>query len=384
MMRLFTMIRIISIFLFLLLLSGCWSSTNLANQHYVTTLGLDYDGETYYIYAQIIRFENVARLEGQGSSSKENTYVGKGSGPSVNMAAADLYSSAQVRIDWGQTRAIIVSHRALQTLDSEIVERIYRFPENRYNTWLYVTEDSIEEIMLTNSFYERTSLFSILHMPTNTFRQYSTIPPIRMFKYLSYLNEPDRIIQVPCIGFNEKSWKSNEKQLKLLEVTGGYFETTAGVKRTFTKKQLKGMRWMDPRMSRTMLLLQEEQKIYGVLTIENNKIKSKVKLVNGEPRFVIKATYKGSLKEYIEEIEYDNMIAMAEGLIKEEIMQMYKVGVEEEIDLFNLMHYFRFRYPTAWKNLTKNGEQFILTEQSIERLDIEVVVPYNGKYKRQI
>jgi len=382
-MRPSNFIRITTVCLLLLLLTGCWSSTNIADQHYVTTMGIDYDGETYYMYAQIIRFENVARQEGQGSSS-ENTYVGIGTGPSVNMAVADLYSSAQVRIDWGQTQAIVASHRAMQLLDSEIVERIYRFPENRYNTWFYVTEEPIEDVLLANSFYERTSRFSILHMPKSTFGQYSTVPPIRMFKYLSDTNEPDRLIQVPRIGFNEKTWKSNEKQMKLLEITGVYFETANGVRKTFPKEQLKGMRWMDPRMTRTMLQLEEGQNSYGVLTIDHYKIKKKAHLVNGEPKFVISATYKGSLNEYSEEIEYHKMVELASKLIKQEIMQVYQIGIEEQIDVFNLMHHFRLRYPREWKKMTRVGEKFILNEQSIERVDIEVVIPYNGKYKRQL
>jgi len=375
--------RIVAVFMLLLLLTGCWSSHDITNQHYVTTMGIDYDGEVYTIYAQIISFENVARTEGQGGNTNSPTYVGKGIGHSFNTAADDLYASSQIRIDWGHAKAVVVSDQAMQLLGTQIVERIYRFPENRYNTWLYVTKEPIEDILTTNSFYNRTSLFSVLHMPNNSRKQRATLPPVEMFKYLSAINEPDRISYIPCIGFDTTHWRANEKQMKLLEINGGYIETHNGTKKIFTIEQMKGYRWIDPRLTRTMLLVKDEKTSYAVLTFNKSKVKKKPFIQEGNVKFIIKGFYKGSMNEYINEIDYNKMIELAKEQIKSEIMDIYKLGVKEETDIFNLMHSFRMKNPDKWKVMTKNGSKFILDEDSIERIDIKIVIPHNGKYKRQ-
>src|SRR5690606_22021888 len=375
-------IKICLICIVLTLMPGCWSAVDIQNQHYVTSLGVDYDGEMFFVYAQIVRFENIARMESQGAGSPINTYVGKGEGTSLNIAVSNLYATSQVRIDWGHMKAIVVTERAISSLE-KLAGHIYRSPESRYNTWFYVTNGSIEEIFLTNSFYERTSLFSILHMPMNSFRQGSTVPPIQMFKCISISNEPDRITVIPVIGTDNEQWKTNEGELKIFKIIGAYFESYNGVKKILPLDQLEGMRWIDPRLTRTMLTVMDEEKEYAVLILHNTKVKKKTKLVNGEPKFTIKASFKGSLNEYLSELDYPKMIQLAREQIEKEIMEAYELGLKEQLDLFNLMHSFRMKDPDAWKRMTNNGEKFILDEKSLEHLEIDIEIPYNGKYKRR-
>lgn len=375
--------RIIAVAALVPLLTGCWSSHDITNQHYVTTMGIDYDGEKYTMYAQIINFKFVARTEGEDGDVSNSTYVGKGTGDSFNTAAADLYSSSQIRIDWGHTGAVVVSHQAMRQLSTQIVERIYRFPANRYNTWLYVTEEPIEDILTTTSFYNQTSLYSVLHMPNNTRRQRATLPPIEMFKYLSAINEPDRITYIPCIGIDTTHWRSSEKRMRLLQITGGYLENHNGTKKIFTIEQMKGYRWIDPKLTRTTLSVKDKQTSYAVLTFNKSKIKKIPIFKDGKVKFIIKGSYKGTMNEYINEIDYKEMVDLAKEQIKSEIMEVYKLGVVEEMDIFNLMHSFRMKYPKKWKEITRIGSKFILDEQSIERIDVNVVIQHNGKYKRQ-
>src|SRR5690606_22969132 len=113
-----------------------------------------------------------------------------------------------LRVEWGHTQAVIVTERAIMNKDSELVDRIYRFPDNRYNVWFYVTQEPIEEIFKSDTFYNFTTLRTLIHLPESSYKQTMTLPPIQMFKYLSFVNEPDRLSYVPCLGFSEDSWSS--------------------------------------------------------------------------------------------------------------------------------------------------------------------------------
>lgn len=366
----------------MMMIAGCWSSTNIQDQHYVSALGVDYDGENFTLYAQTMNFEFIASTEGQRGNPNNSAYVGKGIGKTLHTAAADLYKSAQLRVDWGHTQAIVVTERAIFSLDSELVDRIYRFPDNRYNVWLFVTQESIEEIFKSDSFYNFTTLRTILHVPGSSYNQMMTMPPIQMFKYLSFVNEPDRISYIPCLGFDNEHWSSDIKTLKLLKITGAYFSSEKASK-MIPNEKLQGYRWLNPRLSRTMIIIKDEETSYAVITIDKAKIKIKPKLINGEVKFNIEANYQGTMNEYIHELDYSKMIELAKQEIENEVMAVYRLGLEEQLDLYNLMHSFRMKMPGAWKNMTKNGSEFILTEDSIESFKIKIYVPTNGKYKRQ-
>src|SRR5690606_19195749 len=129
--------------------------------------------------------------------------------------------------------------------------------------------------------------------------------------------------------------------------------------------------------------VKDEKQAYGGLIIHKAKVKKKAVLINGEVKFNIEASYRGSLDEYLEEIDYDDMNKLAREQIKQEIMETYQFGVEEQLDLFNLMHSFRMKNPSSWKKMTKNGREFILTKNSINEIKVKLVVATNGKYKRQ-
>src|SRR5690606_23885261 len=116
-------------------------------------------------------FANIARTESaQLTPPDTGTYVGVGKGITLNLAAANLYETAQTDINWGQVQAVVVSERAINTLDSQIVERLYRYTENRYNTWMYIIDESLTELLTINSFFNLTSLFTIIHSPQSTFK----------------------------------------------------------------------------------------------------------------------------------------------------------------------------------------------------------------------
>jgi len=381
--KLLTSLKLGLLVLMLYSLTGCWSSSNIQDQHYTAAIGIDFDGENYILYAQTLNFASIASTEGaQGTTPDNSSYVGIGVGKSMHLAASDLYKAAQLRIEWGHTQAVIVSERALMAKDSELVDRVYRFPDNRYNVWFFVTQEPIDKLLESDTFYNFTTLRTIIHMPESSYNQTMTLPPIQMFKYLSFVNEPDRLSYVPCLGFNETSWESQTKQLKLPVITAGYFASDK-VKKMIKIEDIKGYRWAQPKLTRTMLLVKDEKKDYAVVIVHKAKVKKKAVLVDGQVKFNIEASYRGSMDEYIEEIDYEDMIKLAEEQIKQEIIETYNFGVEEELDFFNLMHSFRMKNPSRWKQMTKNGQEFILTKNSINEIKVKLVVSTNGKYKRQ-
>jgi len=348
-------------------------------------MGIDYKDDQFTIYAQMFDFNSISRSEGGTRGSPgEATFIGEGHGKTMNQAVFDLYQTSQEHVEWGHMGSVVVTVKAMEQLGSTIVERLYRSPSTRYNTWLYVTEEPIEQIFATASFFNMTSLFTILHNPSGNYQQNSIFPPTLMFKYIVNSNENDRIIYVPCIGINNSAWLQSEKPMSILTITGAYYESSAKETGLFTREQLKGIQWLDDKFNRVTLTVEDEDIAYANLTIFQPKIKVKPYLKDGQVKFKIKAKYQAIMQEYIEEISYEDLVKLAEDTIKKEIMNVYILGVENKLDIYTLMHPFRMKYPTQWVSLTDRGDNFILNENSIESIDVHVTVPSNGKYKRKI
>lgn len=378
------LLNIIMVPTIFLSLTGCWSAINIQDQLYITALGVNYDNEVFTIYAQMFDFNNISRTEGTKGSSSESTFIGKGQGKTMNEAVFDLYKTTQTNVEWGHMGTVVVNVKAMETLGPTIVERIYRSPSTRYNTWLYVTEAPIEQIFAATSFFSMSSLFTILHNPTSNYQQDSAFPPMLMFKYIVDSNENDRIIYIPSIGMNDSQWLNGEKQMEMLMITGAYFESSAKKTGLFNRQQLIGIHWLDNKFKRVDLVIEDKETIYANLTILHPKIKIQPRLQNGEVKYKITAKYQATMQEYLEEIPYEQLVKLTEDKIKKEIMKVYSLGVENNLDLFSLMHPFRLKYPSQWKSLTNNGANFILNEESIESLEVHVRIPSNGKYKRMI
>ncbi|HIW31723.1 MAG TPA: Ger(x)C family spore germination protein [Candidatus Paenibacillus intestinavium] len=379
------LLKVIIICTLILPLTGCWNSVNIEDQLYVSALGVDYKDEEITVYAQVLDFNNLSRSEGGSRLAPEqSTFVGKGRGKTINQAVFDLYRTAQAHVEWGHMGAVVIDVKAMEALGPAIVERIYRSPSTRYNTWLYVTETPIDQILATTSFFDMTSLFSILHHPQNNYRQNSTFPPMLMFKFIVDSNEHDRTIYIPCIGIDNSQWSNSENPLELLTITGAYFESHADHKRLFSRKQLTGIQWLDESFKRISMTVEDEEVIYANLTIFQSHIKIKPSIQKGQIKFNITASYQASMPEYIEEIAYEELVKLAEDKIEKEILNIYKLSLENELDLYSLMHHFRLKYPKQWISMTDRGQEFILNENSIESLKVNINISSNGKYKREI
>ncbi len=66
-------------------LTGCWSKYEVQNMNYVTAVGIDYADGQYIIYAQLLDFSTVAKLEGQQKSEQPPIWIGIGKGISVSV-----------------------------------------------------------------------------------------------------------------------------------------------------------------------------------------------------------------------------------------------------------------------------------------------------------
>ncbi len=368
-----------------LLISGCWSSSDIQSRSFVKAMGIDYKDGKFYCYVQFLDFTRVAKNESVGGGSSETkTWVGKGSGNSFYAATTQLYQTVQNHVIWGHISAVVLSESALREHGHELLQMINRYPEVRYNTWLYVTPGSVEEVLSTNGFFDNTVLSTILHDPEPNYKQYSTLPPTLLFQYTAKNREPGVTSYLPSMIINKKTWQRIDKPLPLPSINGAYFQYGSQYKGFLSRKQMVGYGWIQKKMVRAPLSVTKDGEMYAQMSIGKPKISIKPIVEGKKVTFEIKAKYYGALYEYKHPASYEELAKTAEDNIREEIMHTYREALKIGVDIYNLGLVLRHQKLDLWKDLTDNGKNIIVNKDSITKLDIEISIPFNGKYKRRV
>ncbi|THF76385.1 Ger(x)C family spore germination protein [Cohnella fermenti] len=368
----------------LLLLTGCWSSSEIQNVTYAKAIGLDYKNGAYHVYVQALDFSSVAKSEAQGqSTSMPGIWIGHGQGRTMNLAINNLFQTAQMHIAWGHVTAAVLSQDILDSGKIEdVLDMVNRFPESRYTTWVYGTRMPIDKLLAISSLFNMSPLDSILHNPTPSYKEDSTMPPLQAMTFIANQHERSASTYLPSLAYTDQNWNRNNEPHDLFYIEGAFFNRDDDVHGYMPKSKLTGFSFMQPEMHRAPLLLEQDGELIGTLSIGLPKIKIKPVVRGDEVRFRIKATYLAAMYEYLSPMTYDEMVGLAAQRIKEQILATYTEALKQHIDVYELEKKLYRKHPKLWRKLSNDGEISILSDSSIESLDVKVHISYNGKYKR--
>lgn len=137
-------------------------------------------------------------------------------------------------------------------------------------------------------------------------------------------------------------------------------------------------------MRRAPLIIENEGTVYGVLSVGLPNIKIVPVIRGNEVHFNIDAKYLTALYEYLTPVSYDEMVRFSEKTLREQIMQTYREGLKRGVDVYGLQEKVYRKNPGLWRKLSNNGSKMILTEDSIQKLDIHITIPYTGKFRRKV
>ena len=195
--------------LLLPLLSGCWDVKEPERMYYILGLGIDYKDNEYEVYAQIIDFSNIAKSE-QPNPEANQAEVGISKGRTVEEAYFKMYKSMDERLFWGHLSYVIFSENALkENVAKPVIEAFIRYRELRYTTWVYTTQESIEDILLLTPIINKSIALSKLSDPLNSYNQSSFIRPVNFRELTIDLDEPSHEVAIPYLKIEEK-WKTEK------------------------------------------------------------------------------------------------------------------------------------------------------------------------------
>lgn len=200
------------------LLTGCWDTRELEHVLFVNSLGIDYKNNQYIIYPQFINFTNVAKQEGSASRSYGPIYIAKGEGKLLYDSAFDFYRSAPQKVSWEHIKSVIVTERLLKNGDlNQLNDFRSRFFQFRNTMWVFGTKEPLENLLVTNNIFNMSSLYSLMNLPQERLKQYSSVEPLQLYTFRSNYYEPGMTTRIPFIATTKKYWKKDDKEFKMLE-----------------------------------------------------------------------------------------------------------------------------------------------------------------------
>ncbi|MFS0553601.1 Ger(x)C family spore germination protein [Brevibacillus sp. 179-C9.3 HS] len=374
-----TRIRVIAVTLLLsLLLSGCWNAREIENLLYVTALGVDYVDNKFVVYAQILSFSTIAKQEAGGEQTTSGVAIAKGSGDSFVSALFSLYPANQEQMTWSHIRSIVLSEQVLKRPHfDQVLDELDRFYEFRYTLWTYATQEPLMDILTPKQVFNQPVIYSQLSNPQDLYKQNSVLYPLKLFQVVSKRDEPNKVVYVPMLSINTKTWSEDDKPLPQLKTTGACMLQNKEVKGCWPRSELLGLRWVDEQMNRSLLTIKKGNQPLANLVLQKPKVKIEPLLRDNQVTFQIDVELLGFIPQHqhispIREIEKE-----AAKKIEEEIRGLYEKGLKQNMDTLQLGHTLYRKYPKEWKRLQKN-EALPLHSSSLGAVNVQVKIHDGG------
>ncbi|ERI07320.1 Ger(x)C family spore germination protein [Aneurinibacillus aneurinilyticus] len=360
-------------------LTGCWSKYEVQNMNYVTAVGIDYADGQYIIYAQLLDFSTVAKLEGQQKAEQPPVWIGRGKGISFTEAANDLYSTSQQRLNWGQISAILFSERLLKERKvGEVLELIDRYREIRYLAWVFSTRDPLDEVLIATPFFRLSPKASILHNPEQNYRQRSILAPIRLQRFVMDSNEKAKTSYIPELSVRKDQWKENQKPHELLRYSGIQIYDKDKYYARMSLEEIKGLPWLNKHTIRLPVDLFSDNKLVAVLVAVKPEYDVKPRVKYDKAYFDISVKVKAGVNELHADVTEQELTQLAQKEIEHQIRQTFQTAFEKRIDIYNLGESLFRKNPYEWKRIASGT---VLNKDSLRNINVNVQIVYSGRYK---
>ncbi|MBD3921978.1 Ger(x)C family spore germination protein [Paenibacillus sp. PR3] len=377
-------IMAIAVLIFLLCETGCSTDIKqIERLNFANAIGIDFQDGEYYIYVQLVSFQSVAKSEGPRQPAK--TWVGKGNGKSFEDTFFRIYLTAQERIIWAHVTAIVFSENALKAGLAPVIDSINRYQEFRMTPWVFATRGDVREMLSVNGFYDKSPLSTILHAPIGTYSQSSNIEPMKLFTMVKDMTEPGNTTVIPVLKVNKETWTmTDHKTDPKYEIEGAIFMKNTAFRAYIPLKKLNGLRWMQRGTVRAAVSLPSPEQMLVEVIMESPK--AKVTLVNrgGQPQYKIdvRATGYVMYRENNAYPELSELTSETEKVIKEEIRQLYDLGVRKKTDVLNLEHALYVKNNRLWKR-AHPIEDYLSSEELLKTIDVHVSITHSNASKNK-
>ncbi|MFD1929500.1 Ger(x)C family spore germination protein [Sporosarcina siberiensis] len=353
-----------------LLLTGCWDSKEPERMLYVNALGVDFKDEQYEVYAQIISFANVAKTE-LPTTDQPQAEVGYSKGKSLNEAVINLYHSMDQTVFWGHFSYVVISEEAMNNMKfSPVIDSLVRYRETRYQIWVYVTKDSVQDVLLVRPVLNRAITLSNLNDPEAGYSQESYIKPMNFREVIIDMDEPGHEALIPLISI-EGNWKSNKEMIDAPVLSGVGVVTPNGFKGYIEGDKARGLQWMTNDTERGQVTFKTNDDSYTTTIIEKMKVNIQPIVESSTIRFDVAVDMEVTLDVVEGKVTADDVEKGVKKEVENQIKATFEEAIKMDVDVYRFSEQLYRKNVNAWKKHQKDGK-IELNEDSIRNLTVHI------------
>ncbi|QHW34099.1 Ger(x)C family spore germination protein [Paenibacillus rhizovicinus] len=357
------------------LLSGCWDSKELADEAFVTGIGVDYADGMFIVSLQLLDFAAIAKSESE-SPAPPNVWIGTGKGKSLHAAISSLAISAQVELSLEQLKVVVVREPAMPKM-VEILDALNRVRVSRYTSWIFGTKEKINDLFASDAFFEQSQLASLMYDPGLLFRQDSMFQPMTMQQFVANYNESSETALLPSVAINNRAWRKRKTKMHMEQINGLFAFKDKRKPVFFSVGEARGLQWANKHFNRDVLTVNSSNGVASI-TVRNLKVRRKVEMRGDRPILKLDIQVRSSLNEVGPEIDRSTIIENAKNQIKQEVLSAYENGVKKEVDLYNFEEILYRYHLKTWKKLSKHHWK---PEEKELQVNIRFGLKYSGVFE---
>lgn len=357
----------------LVTLFGC-GIKEIESHTYVTGIGIDYADGEFIVYTQSQNFANIAKQEGTSSLQESAPMlVGEAKAKSIHAALTAIEQNAPLPFYYGHVNAILISESVIRDQLESVIDFIGQSPFLRYNIWFFGTKENVKDILLGESFFNFSSIYTVFHNPDSLTKNTYIIPIEEYNKFISSYNQPAGSFIIPSLSINVTNF-SEDKPLKVSVIDGGFSISQQQYKGWVPKEELVGVKWLAKKAHYIPYSLIEDK---VSLIIENPTLTIKVN-DGSAPSYDIRFKAKAQITQNLDNISYDEIKKEMEKKIKEEMITTIKKSETMKTDLLNLSEKTYRYHLKKWDLATINS----ISKDSIKKIEVDVKIIKTVHYKR--
>ncbi len=213
---------LINIFLFSIVLGGCWDYSELDDTSFVSSIGVNYIEETDEIemFLNILNPDLLSKVEVGGSSDTINNSIGSTTCKSVKECFSKIQASTTQNVVEQYAMSLVVSMDFLEHYGIDyIVEVLNNYGKNTHNFYVYATDEDIDQLFNMEKIQNTSTLNSILTNPLPLFKYDSRLEAtnyLRLYRN-NVIDTKNVVLNVLSL---EEVWSEEEKFLNSAYVSG--------------------------------------------------------------------------------------------------------------------------------------------------------------------
>ncbi|MEH7415040.1 Ger(x)C family spore germination protein [Neobacillus drentensis] len=355
-----------------LLVTGCFGAKRLEGEVYITALGFDYKNGKFEVFSQGLNFGNIAKQEGANIEDFP-ILIGEAKDESLLSAYGELEQTTAMPLSLGHVQAIILSERIIKEKKmADVLDIMGQSPNFRYNLFVFGTKENIKELLQTQSFFNYSQVYSIIHGPEPLIQQNYSLPILKYHQFTTRYYRPIGTIMIPSLSINKDQF-SEGKQKQIATVNGEYIMSQQQYKGWLNKEDLSGIRWFSKGIQGFSVRVGTKK-----VSVKIKNPKTKIVVLKGnQPSYRIAIKGQAALFQNSDNNTNGELQSVLNKKIKKDILTTLEKGDKLNTDVLNISEKSYKYHLNDWDIGAIRGFNL----DAVKDIKVEIKIIESGKYK---